>query len=335
MAPFCGRVLQRVVDQVAERLGEQHGSPETVSGPSRRAAEGRCSSAPRPARRTPPRWRQDRTTSNDTKPERRRPASISASRSSASKMRITRSTSATAPSISAKASSRGRAYQGELFEPRAQLRQRRAQIMRDGVRYVAHAVHQQLDLVEHAVDGARQRVELIIVQMSRQPVLQVAVDDGRDGPADAVDPRHERAAGDEADQQAGDATARRRRPSGRTRSGARAVRTACCRGPPADSSSPSWATCTSGFLLAAMCPCRRRPCSCPAPRGTLAGHAGKIAGERMQRAVGQQQDALAGDLHADAGIDEILQPVGALAPVNIGRAAAHRPAGSRCGPPGW
>ena len=46
--------------------------------------------------------------------------------------------------------------QRELLEARAQLRERRAQIMGDGVGDVAHAVHQQFDLIEHAVDGARQ-----------------------------------------------------------------------------------------------------------------------------------------------------------------------------------
>jgi hypothetical protein len=76
--------------------------------------------------------------------------------------------------------------------------------MSDGIRYVAHAVHQQLDLFEHAVDGARQRVEFVVIELSRQPVLQIAVHDCRYGLTDAMDPRHQRAAGDEADQQAGD-----------------------------------------------------------------------------------------------------------------------------------
>jgi len=60
--------------------------------------------------------------------------------------------------------------------------------MCDGIRYVTHPVHQQLDLIEHAVDGARQRVEFIVVHVGRQPVFQVAVNDGRHGLADAVDP---------------------------------------------------------------------------------------------------------------------------------------------------
>jgi hypothetical protein len=82
-------------------------------------------------------------------------------------MRITRSTSATAPSISRK-----------VLEPRPQFGERRTQVVRDGVRHVLHAVHQQLDLIEHAVDGARQRIELIVAQMRRQAMLQISVNDG-------------------------------------------------------------------------------------------------------------------------------------------------------------
>ena len=51
--------------------------------------------------------------------------------------------------------------QRQLLQPRAQLRQRRAQIVRDRIGDIAHAMDQLLDLIEHAVDGLRQRVELI------------------------------------------------------------------------------------------------------------------------------------------------------------------------------
>ena len=37
--------------------------------------------------------------------------------------------------------------------------------MGDGVRDIAHSVHQQFDLIEHPVDGAREDVEFIVAQM--------------------------------------------------------------------------------------------------------------------------------------------------------------------------
>ena len=46
--------------------------------------------------------------------------------------------------------------------------------------------------------------------MGGQPVLQIAVNDGGDGSPDAVDARHQCAARDDADQQAGDAQHRHR-----------------------------------------------------------------------------------------------------------------------------
>ena len=55
----------------------------------------------------------------------------------------------------------------ELLETRAQLGERRAQVVRNGVRDVAHAVHELLDLIEHAVDRARQSVELIVAPVGR------------------------------------------------------------------------------------------------------------------------------------------------------------------------
>ncbi len=122
-----------------------------------------------------------------------------------------------------------------------------------------------------------ERVELIIAELRRQAVLQIAVDDRRDGLPDAVDARHQRAAGDEADQQTRRSRAPRRRRPGRTRSAAPAARTARCRGRPAGCSLPSSATCT-----------RRRPdcpvsahvdldaCSCRAPPARRRGHADRL-----------------------------------------------------------
>ncbi len=75
--------------------------------------------------------------------------------------------------------------------------------MSDGIGDVAHSVYQQFDLLEHSVDGARQGAEFVVVQLGGQAVLQVTVNDGRNGLTDAVDPRQQGAAGDEPDQQTG------------------------------------------------------------------------------------------------------------------------------------
>ena len=48
------------------------------------------------------------------------------------------------------------------FQPVAQPVERRAQIVRDGIGHLAHALHQPLDAVEHAVEIFGQRVELVM-----------------------------------------------------------------------------------------------------------------------------------------------------------------------------
>ena len=63
------------------------------------------------------------------------------------------------------------------FEPRAQPRQRRAQIVRDIVGDLAHARHQPLDLVEHGVEVCRELVELVAAAGDRHALRQIAVDD--------------------------------------------------------------------------------------------------------------------------------------------------------------
>jgi hypothetical protein len=62
----------------------------------------------------------------------------------------------------------------QAIQPRAQPRQRRAQIMRDIVADAFHFAEQPLDLVEHRVDDAGQHVEFIAVATHRQAACQIA-----------------------------------------------------------------------------------------------------------------------------------------------------------------
>jgi hypothetical protein len=52
----------------------------------------------------------------------------------------------------------------------------------------------------------------------------------------------------------------------------------------------------------------------------LAGHAGRLPASGLERGIGQQQDALAGDLQAHAFIDEAHQAGRALAVEHLVRA---------------
>ena len=87
--------------------------------------------------------------------------------------------------------------QGHL-EPRAQPRQRRAQIVGDVVGHLAHAQHQPLDLVEHGVEVGGELVELVAAAGERHALRQIAVDDALAGAVHRLDPaqhvaRHEAA----------------------------------------------------------------------------------------------------------------------------------------------
>ena len=65
--------------------------------------------------------------------------------------------------------------------------------MRDGVGDVPDAVDELLDLIEHPVDGLRELVELVRFTPQRQPMRQVAVDDGARRLPDAMYFREQRA----------------------------------------------------------------------------------------------------------------------------------------------
>jgi len=68
--------------------------------------------------------------------------------------------------------------------------QRRAQVVRNGVRDVAHAFHQVFDAVEHAVDVAAQQAEFILAGDGNAPA-QVACLDFPRRAADLPDARLE------------------------------------------------------------------------------------------------------------------------------------------------
>ena len=87
-----------------------------------------------------------------------------------------------------------RAVADDAFEPRAQFGERGAQVVRDGVRGVAHAVDQALDLAQHQIDGLGELVELVAGIARRQAARQIALDDCGGGAVDDLDPAQHRAA---------------------------------------------------------------------------------------------------------------------------------------------
>src|SRR5690606_10034365 len=59
-------------------------------------------------------------------------------------------------------------------QARQHARQRRAQMVRHGVRDIAHPAHQQFDAIQHAVDIAGQQRELVLARMRRDALAQFA-----------------------------------------------------------------------------------------------------------------------------------------------------------------
>ena len=59
--------------------------------------------------------------------------------------------------------------------------------MGDAVAYTLDLVHQPLDLVEHAVDGVNEAIEIPDLSAGRQALRKIAADDALDGPRDGVD----------------------------------------------------------------------------------------------------------------------------------------------------
>ncbi len=99
---------------------------------------------------------------------------------------------------------------GDAREQRADMRERRAQVVGDAVGCALHFVHQTLDFVQHVIDELREHVELVAVAHG-QPLIQVAL---RDLQRDAANrahaahlPQAQQKAARDADRQAVDARA--------------------------------------------------------------------------------------------------------------------------------
>ena len=80
------------------------------------------------------------------------------------------SRSAVARSIAARSSSGVRGVQRGVLQPRPRAGDRRAQVVRDGVGHLAHAVHQPADAVQHVVDGLGELVELVAAAGQPHPL---------------------------------------------------------------------------------------------------------------------------------------------------------------------
>jgi hypothetical protein len=83
------------------------------------------------------------------------------------------------------------------LQPAAQPRQRRAQVVRDRVGDLAHAVHQLRDAVEHQVDVAGEPVELVARPGQLHPRREVAEHDAVCDAGDAGQPAREQVAREE------------------------------------------------------------------------------------------------------------------------------------------
>ena len=68
-----------------------------------------------------------------------------------------------------------------VFQAGAGAGDRGAQVVRDGVGHLAHALHQAADAVQHVVDDLRQLVELVAAPGQADPLREVAAGDGRGG----------------------------------------------------------------------------------------------------------------------------------------------------------
>ncbi len=153
--------------------------------------------------------------------------------------------------------------------------------------------------------------------MRRQAVLQIAVNDRRYGLTDAIDARQERAAGDETDHETCDGQdgdgggqtvpeARLQRRKKRVVPAHQQV-VAAQRG---DVHQRRLQAVIAQFNLDLVVPGHRRH---------VGGPRRQIPGQWMQRAVRQQQDSLAGDLHAHAGVDEAPRALCAIALKDFGQ----------------
>ncbi len=182
--------------------------------------------------------------------------------------------------------------------------------MSNRVRDIANPIDELLDLIEHAVDGLREGIELIATDPAGQPVTQVTLYDRQDGLPDTENTREDGAAYQHTTQHAGDR--QHRDSSGETRpemsrqgrkllyiTAHEQVVTTWKRGPHDDRPCRLAAQIQGNGVHAWL---RRHS------RGPL----GHIAGHPLQRCIGQQQDALGRKLHANTGVDKGFQANRAL-----------------------
>jgi hypothetical protein len=146
-------------------------------------------------------------------------------------------------------------------------------------------------------------------------VLEVTVNDRRYGLADAVDARHQRPPRDEADQQPRDHQhadgAREADPEALLERRKQAVIAA-----DQQTVGPEHRHMHQGRLHAAVSQIELDPVIAGRRRHHVRPRL-EVSGQAVPRPVGEQQGPIAGDLHADAGVDEVLQAFGTVAPVDI------------------
>ena len=92
---------------------------------------------------------------------------------------------------------RRRGMQRRVLQPRPRAGDRRAQVVRDGVRHLAHAVHQPADAVEHVVDRLGKLVELVAAAGDAHAAAEIAGGDRGGGGRDIGQRAAEQAAHDE------------------------------------------------------------------------------------------------------------------------------------------
>ncbi len=177
--------------------------------------------------------------------------------------------------------------------------------MCDCVRDVPHAVHELLDLIEHAIDSARERVQLVRAVQHGKPMAQITLHDGlhrvaKTVHADQDRPPDHQAAQDPCAQQHQDGGGQTVPEAGRQRLEQRLV--------PADQQViAAWQQGMREHRMRRLAGqvhiqrVRARP-QRNGPRPLM-----QVPSQRMHRGVREQQNSLTGDLHSDTRIDECRQ----------------------------
>ncbi len=209
------------------------------------------------------------------------------------------------------------------LQPRLQPGERAAQIVRDAVRHRAQARHQRLDLIQHLVDRDGEPVEFVAHARDRHAPREIAAHDALAGLTHGIDPAQHSPAHDEAAEE----TQNQRNSERATESFQNQpfeVRTAA--GVAADEQ-PEAARQHEGVgadgavrLLAARTPGRDLHPTVFGP-GSLARPGAEIAGERLERGIGEEVDAVRIAVGAAALLDDGDQAADAPRPVLLGKTA--------------